>query len=96
MGSDSGFGSYTLTFSLGVQPQSPSHGPLMTLMLDVPVESGAERSGGRTVHGRPKPQNPTEKKSQEAIQGSYRVYKYTDSEGGAVVQGGLSPFQDTD
>lgn len=60
VGSGSGSGSYTPILSLGVQPQSPSHGPLMTLMLDAPVGSGAERWDGRTVRDPPKPQNPTE------------------------------------
>lgn len=57
----SGSGSDRLTLSLGVQPQSLSHDPPMTLRPDVPEELDAERWDGDTVHYSPELQNPRRK-----------------------------------
>lgn len=51
------------------------------------MDSGAERWDGGTVRDPPKLQSPTEENPQGTIQGLYGVYKYTDLEGGAAVQG---------
>lgn len=79
-GSDFGSGFYTSILSPGVQPQSLSHGPLMTLTSDVPVGLGAERWDEGTVHYPPKLQNPKEENNRKR----YKEWQ-TDSEGGAAV-----------
>lgn len=63
VGSGSGF--YMLTLFPGAQPQSLSHGPLMTLIPGVPVAMGAERLDGGIVHCLRKLQTPKEEKYTE-------------------------------